>query len=83
MLGSSTARALSGGTSSRATTGESRRPKPSGAKTVYGCTPANGERFPHEMPFVYRPHSEAGLSYRWDAAARATMKGYNRLDLSI
>jgi hypothetical protein len=32
---------------------------------------------------VYRPHSEAGLSYRWDAAARATMKGYNRLDLSI
>lgn len=44
---------------------------------------ARRQRYPHESPFVYRPHADAGLSYRWDDAARATMKDYNRLDLSI
>jgi hypothetical protein len=44
---------------------------------------ARRQRYPGETPFVYRPHAEAGLSYRWDDAARATMKDYNRLDLSI
>jgi ectoine hydroxylase-related dioxygenase (phytanoyl-CoA dioxygenase family) len=44
---------------------------------------ARRQRYPGEAPFVYRPHVEAGLAYRWDDAARATMKDYNRLDLSI
>ncbi|MEI7445562.1 MAG: phytanoyl-CoA dioxygenase family protein [Burkholderiales bacterium] len=44
---------------------------------------ARRQRYPHETPFVYRPHAEAGLSYCWDDAARATMRDYNRLDLSI
>jgi hypothetical protein len=44
---------------------------------------ARRQRYPDEAPFVYRPHADAGLSYRWDDAARATMKDYNRLDLSI
>lgn len=44
---------------------------------------ARRQRYPHETPFVYRPHAETGLGYRWDDAARATMKDYNRLDLSI
>ncbi|MCU0870669.1 MAG: phytanoyl-CoA dioxygenase family protein [Burkholderiales bacterium] len=44
---------------------------------------ARRQRYPDETPFVYRPHADAGLSYRWDDAARATMKDYNRLDLSI
>jgi hypothetical protein len=44
---------------------------------------ARRQRFPDETPFVYRPHAEAGPSCRWDDAARATMRDYNRLDLSI
>ncbi len=44
---------------------------------------ARRQRYPQETPFVYRPHADAGLTYRWDDAARATMKDYNRLDLSI
>lgn len=44
---------------------------------------ARRQRYPDEAPFAYRPHAEAGLAYRWDDAARATMKDYNRLDLSI
>jgi hypothetical protein len=44
---------------------------------------ARRQRFPDETPFVYRPHADAGETYRWDDAARATMRDYNRLDLSI
>jgi hypothetical protein len=44
---------------------------------------ARRQRFPHEIPFVYRPHADEGLSYRWDARARADVKDYNLLDLSI
>jgi hypothetical protein len=44
---------------------------------------ARRQQYPDETPFVYRPHAQAGLAYRWDDAARATMKDYNRLDLSI
>ena len=44
---------------------------------------ARRQRFPDEVPFVYRPHAEAGLAYRCDDAARADIKDYNLLDLSI
>lgn len=44
---------------------------------------ARRKRFPDESPFVYRPHAIAGESYRWDAAAKATMHDYNLLDMSI
>lgn len=44
---------------------------------------ARRQRYPDETPFVYRPHADTGLTYRWNDAARATMKDYNRLDLSI
>ena len=36
-----------------------------------------------DTPYVYKPHADAGESYRWDAAAKAGMKDYNLLDLSI
>jgi hypothetical protein len=42
---------------------------------------ARRQRFPNETPFVYRP--QAGETYRWDAEAKAHMKDYNLLDLSI
>ena len=44
---------------------------------------ARRQRFPNEEPFVYRPFVEAGASYRWDDAAKAGMKDYNLLDMSI
>lgn len=44
---------------------------------------ARRQRFPHETPYVYRPHAQAGETLRWDAAAKASLKDYNLLDLSI
>ena len=44
---------------------------------------ARRRRFPDEAPFVYRPHAEAGETWRWDQAAKAEIKDYNLLDLSI
>ena len=44
---------------------------------------ARRQRFPDEKAYVYKPHAEAGLSYRWDDKARAEIKDYNLLDLSI
>jgi ectoine hydroxylase-related dioxygenase (phytanoyl-CoA dioxygenase family) len=44
---------------------------------------ARRQRFPDETPFVYQPHHVEGLTYRWDGAAKAAIKDYNLLDLSI
>jgi hypothetical protein len=44
---------------------------------------ARRQRFPGERPFVYQPHARDGQSYRWDEAARAAVRGYNRNDLII
>ncbi len=42
---------------------------------------ARSRRFPDEKPFVYQPH--AGRTFRWDAEAKASLRDYNLLDLSI
>ncbi len=44
---------------------------------------ARRQRFPDEVAYVYRPHAEAGLVYRWDDTARTAIRDYNLLDLSI
>jgi hypothetical protein len=44
---------------------------------------ARRQRFPDEKPYVYKPHVDEGLTYRWDAKAKAGIKDYNLLDLSI
>jgi Phytanoyl-CoA dioxygenase (PhyH) len=44
---------------------------------------ARRQRFPAERAFVYQPHADAGLKYVWNDAARAGIKDYNLLDLSI
>ena len=44
---------------------------------------ARRQRWPNETPFVYKPHAAAGLTYRWDEAAKASMHDYNLLDMSI
>jgi len=44
---------------------------------------ARRQRFPDEAAYRYQPHADEGLRYRWDDAARASVKDYNLLDLSI
>jgi hypothetical protein len=53
------------------------------ARMIGYAIDARRQRFPDETPFVYRPHAKAGESWRWDAAAKAEIKDYNLLDLSI
>ncbi len=44
---------------------------------------ARQQRFPNERRFVYKPHADEGLTYTWDAKAKAGIRDYNLLDLSI
>jgi hypothetical protein len=53
------------------------------ARLIGYAIDARRQRFPDETPFVYKPHAEAGLVYRWDDKARADLGDYNLLDLSI
>ena len=53
------------------------------AKMISYGIDARRKRFPGEPSFVYRPHAEAGLAYGWDEEAKAGIKDYNLLDLSI
>jgi len=53
------------------------------ARVIGYAIDARRRRFPEETPFVYKPHREAGEVWRWDAEAKAGMKDYNLLDLSI
>jgi len=42
---------------------------------------ARRQRFPEETPYVYKP--QIGETWRWDEAAKAGIRDYNLLDLSI
>jgi Phytanoyl-CoA dioxygenase (PhyH) len=53
------------------------------ARVIGYAIDARARRFPQETPFAYRPHVEGGETWRWDAAAKAGMRDYNLLDLSI
>jgi len=44
---------------------------------------ARRQRFPDEPPYVYKPFNDAGARYVWNDTARAGLKDYNLLDLSI
>ena len=44
---------------------------------------ARRQRFPEETPFAYAPHRAGGERFTWDAAAKAGLRDYNLLDLSI
>ena len=44
---------------------------------------ARRRKYPDEAPFVYRPFAESGKTFVWDDAARASLRDYNLLDLSI
>ncbi len=51
------------------------------ARLIGYAIDARGRRFPGETPFTYKPH--AGDTYHWDADAKAGIRDYNLLDLSI
>ena len=53
------------------------------AKLIGYGIDARRQRFPDEAAFTYAPHVAAGETYRWDAAAKAAIRDYNLLDLSI
>ncbi|MBL8702088.1 MAG: phytanoyl-CoA dioxygenase family protein [Alphaproteobacteria bacterium] len=53
------------------------------ARVIGYAIDARRSRFPEEAPFAYRPHVDGGELWTWDAAAKASMKDYNLLDLSI
>ena len=44
---------------------------------------ARRQRFPNETPYTYRPFADSGETCRWTAGAKANLKDYNLLDLSI
>lgn len=44
---------------------------------------ARRQRFPDETPYTYKPLADAGVHCAWDATAKARIKDYNLLDLSI
>lgn len=53
------------------------------ARVIGYAIDARRQRFPDAVPFAYLPHRDDGGTYRWDAAAKAGLKDYNLLDLSI
>ncbi|MBS0548187.1 MAG: phytanoyl-CoA dioxygenase family protein [Proteobacteria bacterium] len=71
-----------GGIHNRAATYDAARIRERARLIGYGID-ARRQRFPDETPFVYKPHADHGLSYCWDDKARADVKDYNLLDLSI
>jgi hypothetical protein len=53
------------------------------AKMIGYGIEARRQRFPDETPYTYQPHADAGARYVWDEKAKASIKDYNLLDLSI
>jgi len=53
------------------------------ARMIGYAIDARAQRFPDETPYAYKPLVEAGKRYHWDHVARADIKDYNLLDLSI
>ncbi len=53
------------------------------ARLIGYAIDARRQRFPDETSFVYRPHADGGLSYHWNSKAKAEIKDYNLLDMSI
>ena len=53
------------------------------SKMIGYAIDARSKRFPSEVPFAYKPHADAGVTLAWDERAKANVKDYNLLDLSI
>jgi len=44
---------------------------------------ARQQKYPDEQPFEYKPFAQRNETFRWNDSARAELKDYNLLDLSI
>jgi Phytanoyl-CoA dioxygenase (PhyH) len=53
------------------------------ARLIGYAIDARHQRFPDETPFVYAPHAADRETYVWDDKAKADLRDYNLLDLSI
>ncbi len=53
------------------------------ARLIAYAIDARRQRFPDETPYDYQPFSGEEDNYRWNDQARASLKDYNLLDLSI
>lgn len=53
------------------------------SKVIGYAIDARSQKYPHEEPFVYKPFSVRNKSFTWCDRARAEIKDYNLLDLSI
>jgi hypothetical protein len=53
------------------------------ARIIGYAIDARRQRFPDEVQFDYAPFAVSGDDHKWNAAAKATLKDYNLMDLSI
>ena len=53
------------------------------ARLIGYAIDARRQRFPEEEPFRYAPFAASGETHVWNAQAKAGLKDYNLLDLSI
>lgn len=44
---------------------------------------ARRQRYPNEIPYVYKPLADQGISLEWNKDSKTLMKDYNLMDLSI
>ncbi|HBK09100.1 MAG TPA: phytanoyl-CoA dioxygenase [Acetobacteraceae bacterium] len=71
---------MGGGVHNAAAVYDAGRIRERSAMIGYGID-ARRQRFPEQTPYTYAPH--AGETYQWDEAAKAGIRDYNLLDLSI
>ncbi|WP_306252814.1 phytanoyl-CoA dioxygenase family protein [Parvularcula sp. IMCC14364] len=53
------------------------------SKVIGYAIDARQKKYPDEKPYQYKPFHDALENYVWDAAAKASLRDYNLLDLSI
>lgn len=44
---------------------------------------ARQQHYPDEIPYIYKPHTDAGEEHVWDKKAKESLRDYNAKDLSI
>lgn len=71
---------MGGGVHNAAAVYDAERIRERAAMIGYGID-ARRQRFPDQAPYAYAPHE--GTTYRWNAAAKAGIRDYNLMDLSI
>jgi ectoine hydroxylase-related dioxygenase (phytanoyl-CoA dioxygenase family) len=53
------------------------------SKVIGYAIDARQQKYPNEQPYAYAPFAEAKADFSWTPAAKASIKDYNLIDLSI